>query len=192
MEIKNKHIVILTGKARSGKNASADIVKNYAENKGLKHINLAYGDYIKEYAKRIVNWDGNEETKPRTLLQELGTDIIRKELGNLFFVEKMIDDITVYSYYFDIITISDARFEFEIDEIKKEFDNVVSISVERPNFDNGLTDIQKAHPSETGLDNYDKFDYKVINDKGLKELEENIIKIMEEICNLKTYTYPSL
>ena len=45
-----------------------------------KMISLQYGSYIKEYAKKISNWDGNEETKPRELLQQLGTNIIRKNM----------------------------------------------------------------------------------------------------------------
>lgn len=53
--------------------------------------------YIKEYAKRISDWDGNDETKPRTLLQVLGTDIIRNTIDDKFFINRTIEDIKVYS-----------------------------------------------------------------------------------------------
>lgn len=40
--------------------------------------------------------------------------------------------------------------------------HTVSVRVVRPGFDNGLTDEQKSHPSETELDEY-PFDYVVEN-----------------------------
>ena len=58
-------IYVISGKARHGKDTVALDIKEVYEKKGLKVINLAYGSYIKEYAKRISNWDGSEETKPR-------------------------------------------------------------------------------------------------------------------------------
>lgn len=79
MELRTEEakIIILSGKARSGKDTSMEIIKKKYESLGKKVICLFYASYIKEYAKRISDWDGNDETKPRTLLQVLGTDIIR-------------------------------------------------------------------------------------------------------------------
>ena len=72
-------IFVISGKARHGKDTVALDIKEIYEKKGLRVINLAYGSYIKEYAKKISDWDGKEESKPRELLQELGTDVIRKK-----------------------------------------------------------------------------------------------------------------
>lgn len=172
-------IIIISGKARAGKNTTADFIKDYCDDNNLKSINLAYGDYIKEYAKKISSWDGSDETKPRSLLQELGTDIIRVNFGDEFFINKMIDDIKVYSHYFDVITISDARFPKEIDLIKSNFNDAISVNVIRPNFDNGLSDKEKAHASEIALDNYNNYDYNLLNEADLKSLESKVSKIME-------------
>ena len=49
---------------------------------------------------------------------------------------------------------------------------MVAIHIERPNFDNGLTEEQKNHPSEKDLDDYDKYDYRIINDGTLEELKK--------------------
>lgn len=179
MENKNPKIIILSGKARSGKDTTMNFLNEIYDN----IIQLQYGSYIKEYAKKISNWDGSEETKPRELLQQLGTDIIRKKIDNKFFIKKMIDDIKVYSYFFDIIVISDARFKIEIDDIKNTFKNVITIHIERPNFDNGLTQEQKKHPSEIDLDNYNEFDYKLINDGNLEDLKKKVEKLVEVIEN---------
>ena len=179
MENKNPKIIILSGKARAGKDTTMNFLNEIYNN----IIQLQYGSYIKEYAKKISNWDGSEETKPRELLQQLGTNIIRENIDNKFFVKKMIDDIKVYSYFFDIIVISDARFKIEIDDIKNTFNNVIAVRIERPNFDNGLTLEQKKHPSEIDLDDYNKFDYKLINDGTLEDLKKKVEKLVEVIEN---------
>lgn len=179
MENKNPKIIILSGKARAGKDTTMIFLNEIYNN----IIQLQYGSYIKEYAKKISNWDGSEETKPRELLQQLGTNIIRENIDNKFFVKKMIDDIKVYSYFFDTIVISDARFKIEIDDIKNTFNNVIAVRIERPNFDNGLTLEQKKHPSEIDLDDYNKFDYKLINDGTLEDLKKKVEKLVEVIEN---------
>ena len=179
MENKNPKIIILSGKARAGKDTTMNFLNEIYNN----IIQLQYGSYIKEYAKKISNWDGIEETKPRELLQQLGTSIIRENIDNKFFVKKMIDDIKVYSYFFDTIVISDARFKIEIDDIKNTFNNVIAVRIERPNFDNGLTLEQKKHPSEIDLDDYNKFDYKLINDGTLEDLKKKVEKLVEVIKN---------
>lgn len=111
MELRSEDalIVIFSGKARSGKDTAMNIIREKYEEDNKKVINLQFSSYIKEYAKRISNWDGTDETKPRELLQELGTDIIRNKIDKYFFINRIIDDIKVYSYFFDIIMISDAR-----------------------------------------------------------------------------------
>ena len=181
MEMKDTKILILCGKARSGKDTSASYIKEYCEKKNLKILNLQYSSYIKEYAKKISDWDGSEETKPRELLQTLGTDIIRNKIDENFFVNKLIDDIKVYSFFFDVITISDARFKIEVDTPKDNFKDVFAIQVVRPNFDNGLTEKEKQHRTEIDLDDYDKYDYQIINDGSIEELEEKIKNILEEV-----------
>ena len=179
MENKNPKIIILSGKARAGKDTTMNFLNEIYSN----IIQLQYGSYIKEYAKKISNWDGSEETKPRELLQQLGTNIIRENIDNKFFIKKMIDDIKVYSYFFDTIVISDARFKIEIDDIKNTFNNVIAVRIERPNFDNGLTLEQKKHPSEIDLDDYNKFNYKLINDGTLEDLKKKVEKLVEVIEN---------
>ena len=93
----------------------------------------------------------------------------------------MIGDIKVYSHYFDIITISDARFKVEIDTIKENFAGVIAIKIERPNFDNGLTEEEKKHSTEVDLDDYDSFDYEIINDGSIEDLNNKINELMKVI-----------
>lgn len=175
-------IFVICGKARAGKDTFCSLIRSYYEEKGTKTINLQFSSYVKEYAKKIANWDGDDTSKPRELLQELSTEVIRKKIDPLFFVKRVIGDIKVYSHYFDVITISDARAKVELDSIKENFDNVCVIKVVRPNFDNGLTKKQQQHFTETDLDDYEKIDYTIINDGTIQDMKnkfEDLIKVIK-------------
>ena len=172
-------IFVIAGKARHGKDTVAGYIKDYYENK--KVINLAYGNYIKEYAKKISDWDGSDETKPRELLQELGTEIIRQKIDKDFFVKRICEDILVYSYYFDIITISDARFPDEIEWPKSKFENVISIKVVRDGYDTVLSKKEQKHLTEVALDEYNNYDYVIHNDGTLDDLKNKVFDLVRRI-----------
>ena len=72
------------------------------------------------------------------------------------------------------------RFPSEIEIIKSNFKNVYSINIYGR--ENNLSNNQKNHITETALDNYDKYDYKIKNDSNIKE---NIINILKEILWIK-------
>lgn len=172
-------IFIVAGKARHGKDSTGTFIEKIYGDK--KCINLSFGSYIKEYAKKISDWDGSEDTKPRELLQELGTDVIRNKIDEHFFIKRLCDDIRVYSYYFDIAIITDARFPDEIDTVRDMFDDVVVIKVIRPNFDSPLSSKQQAHRTETALDDYNNYDYVIMNDGSLEDLEKKVLDIVGEV-----------
>lgn len=168
-------IIILSGKARSGKDKVADIIINYY--KDLKVKKLSYAYYLKQYVKSISNWDGEEATKPRELLQNIGIDLIKNKINNKLLINRVIEDIEVYSYFYDVIIITDARLIDEVEDIKNKY-NVITIRI-NSSIDNNLSDIEKNHITEINLDNY-KFDYVIENNYDSK-LEEKVKKIMEEI-----------
>ena len=89
-----------------------------------------------------------------------------------------MEDIKIYSYFFDVIIITDARLVEEVEVPKKLFD-CVTIRLSRN--DNKLTDSQKNHITETNLDDYKKFDYIINNDDGdINNLKLQILKILKE------------
>lgn len=175
---KKVKIIILSGKARSGKDEVGDIIVNYYKNKLVKKLSYAY--YLKQYVKSISNWDGLEDDKPRELLQTIGIDLIKNKIDNKLLINRVIEDIKVYSYFYDIIIITDARLIDEIEDIKKYFNNVITIRINR-DMDNNLTNSEKNHITEIGLDNYNKFDYIINNNDDYNSLRKNIYEILEEL-----------
>ncbi len=173
---RNPKIFLLSGKARSGKNEISKIIERYYSNK--KCITISFGYYIKDYAKRISDWDGSEETKPRELLQRLGIELVRNKIDKRLFIDRILQDIEIFSYFYDIIVISDVRLLDEITILKENYPDSTSIRVVRNNYENNLTEEQKNHLTETDLDNFNDFDYIVNNDDNL---ELKIIEILSEV-----------
>ena len=165
-------IFVLSGKAKSGKNLIADKIENYYKNK--RCIQISYAFYLKNYVKNIYGWSGSEEDKPRELLQKIGIDLIKNKIDSNLLIRRVCEDIKVYSYFYDIIIITDARLKDEIEIPKRLFNNVVTIRIDSIYYDKKMTIEQMNHITETNLDNYDKFDY-IIND--FDKLEEISSKI---------------
>lgn len=182
IEYKNPKIYLIGGKARHGKDTLSSYLKEVYEEKGKKVIVTQLSKYIKYYAREMTGWDLSEESKPREFLQVLGTNIIREALHkDDLFIKRLKDDIEIFSYFYDAIIVSDVRFKKEIDDLRNYFPNLIAIHINRPNFDNGLSEEQKLHKTEIDLDDYNKFDIEVENTtlEKLKESAEKIYTDME-------------
>ena len=173
-------IILLGGKANSGKDSAAEYMGEYYRSRGLDVVNIQIAYYIKMYAKEIAKWDGDNETKPRQLLQDLGTELIRKQIDEYFFIKRIIQDIDIYSRYFDIITISDGRLPEEFAAIKLAYPETVTVHLTRPNFSSRLTKDQKAHVTEALVDEIE-YDYDLINDGSLEDLQMKSIELIRQI-----------
>ena len=176
---RNPKIIILSGKAQSGKNYCASIISDYYGELGLKTIVISYAFYLKVYAKNVLGWDGNEKTKPRDFLQQVGVELIKNNINPNMLVDRIIDDIKVYSYFYDVIVINDARFVDEIDVVKNNFSNVFVIHIDGK--ENSLTDAQRCHSTETGLDDYNDYDSVIMNNCSRDELKDKIYNVLEEV-----------
>ena len=184
MEIKRRKptIYLIGGKAKHGKDTFSSFLKEVYESNGKEVIVTQLSKYIKYYAREMTGWNLTEEDKPRELLQQLGTNVIREQLGkDDLFINRMIDDFDVYSCFYDAIIVSDVRFKKEILDIKKAHPEAISVHMFRPNFDNGLTEEQKKHRTEIDLDDFNDFDEEIINTTfdNLKEDAKRIYKKYE-------------
>ena len=135
------------------------------------------------FAQELTDWDGNPETKPRQLLQDLGTGIIREKLGrNDFFVKRIDEDFDVYNEYVNTVMVDDVRLPIEMDYYLERYpERIKTIHIIRPDFENDLTGKQRQHVTEIGLDNYDKYDYTIMNDGTLDDLREKVCALIEGI-----------
>ncbi|MEE3342943.1 MAG: hypothetical protein VZS44_02515 [Bacilli bacterium] len=181
IERKNIIVFCICGKAGSGKGVVANKLKESYTKKEYKVIISPYTKYLKKYASEILGEEITENNKPRTFLQKFSKEVIKEKLGyKNFFINRQLEDISIYQYYFDIIIISDVRFPKEIECIKDKGYKTISIGVIRENYDNGLTDTEKKDITETALDNYNKYDFIIKND-GKKDLTKEISGIIRKV-----------
>lgn len=172
-------IYLIAGKARSGKDTTSKIMQKVLEENGIKTCFCPISKYIKHYAKDYFGWDGLDETKPRDLLNYLGTEVIRKKLNHPeFFVDRTLQDVEVLEEFFDALIVPDIRFLIEIEKIKEKYPDTCVIRVERPNFESPLTGEQQKYIIETALDDYKDYDYYIVNDDTKEKLEEKVRKIL--------------
>lgn len=173
---KEPYIFLITGKAGHGKSYLAKLIKEDLPNA----IILQTSFYLKYYAEKITDWNGDESTKPRTLLQELGAELIRKKLDSPdFLVNRLAEDISVMSYYQRYFIVDDIRLESEITYLKKQFEKVITIKIERYNHNSLLTTDQQNHSTEQDFDY--AFDY-IINNQN-DNLKDKISKLVKETLN---------
>lgn len=170
-------IYLVAGKSGSGKGEVAEIIKEYYLSQNKKAIITEFSKYLKMYAKEVIGWDG-ENPKPRQFLQDLGVTIRENMDMPLFFINRMMEDIKIYTLYFDVVIISDVRLPEEIEEFKKKYQNVYSIYVVNQFAQSTLSLEQQMHPTETALENYGNFDITITND-NINVLDNRVINFIE-------------
>ena len=179
--------ILISGKAGSGKDMTAQFMKEALEKHGKKVLIIKYGDAVKWVLRDYFNWDGKKDTVGRTLLQHIGTDVVRAVHPN-FWTGIVVGLLQTFEPYndFDIALVPDARFPNEVDIALQELKGCVATRIERQNPDGTpwinpvLTEDQQNHPSETSLDHY-AFDYIIHNDEGLDVLKESAYTLLEDL-----------
>ena len=142
------------------------------ENLGKNVLIIHYAYFLKVLCRDFFGWDGNKDSVGRTILQVVGTDKGRYRNPNVW-VNMTIEFIKAFGQDYDYILIPDCRFRNELDRLKKEKFDVFTLWVHRKEFDNGLTEDQKNHPSETGLLDY-KFDHVISVESKMWKLKDAV------------------
>ena len=172
-------VFLLSGKSGSGKDALANIMANKLEEHGCRTLILHFADLVKYYASQYYGWDGEKNEEGRSLLQKIGTTILRGY--NQDYWTKIIGEfLAAISKYdeFDVAFVPDARFPNEIEVVQDYNPQAITIRIERynkygaPYINPNFTTEQLKHASEVSLDNYGYFDYIVENrSDGLDDLD---------------------
>lgn len=171
-------VITISGKAQAGKDTTAKLLKDQLNSEQRSVVVMHYADLLKYQAKTLFGWNGNKDKVGRTLLQHLGTDIVRKKNPN-YWVDYLVGVLKMYDGEWDYVLIPDARFPNEIECMKKNFD-CISLHITSVPYGSMLTEEQMNHPSETALDDYD-FDYAILNDRTEEGLTKAVKDFLEEV-----------
>lgn len=172
-------VIVISGHARHGKDTLARMMKDYLEACDNNVLITHFGDFLKYICKTLFDWDGKKDDAGRSLLQYVGTEIIRKQQPD-FFADFLVNILNLFPNEWDYVLIPDCRFPNEITCFRENGFDVRHIRIHRPNFDSGLNKQQLNHPSETALDNYSA-DYYVLNDSTRENLKDKALEIINKI-----------
>ena len=211
-----RHIIAIAGFKGSGKDTIGEILKKkygFASTsfaKSLKNALCAMFGWQPHMMEGISPesrqwreqpdpyWSAqfNRNITPRNMMQEFGTEVVRGNLLDSFWISATKKELVNISYPKSVV-VTDARFRNELNMIRSL--NGITIRVvrntepawfaqaERVNKHSGwikkallwiYPQVRKIHPSERDWIGYD-FDYIVYNNGTLADLEKQIDQIMD-------------
>jgi len=165
-------LIGLVGKLQSGKTSVANIIKEIKPS----IVKVSFADLLKEMVfnaglcTKEELW-GEKTAFSRLMLQKIGTEIIRKQVSENFWVDAMEKEIKLYSN----VIIDDVRFLNEA-EMVKSFDGTL-LKITRPDIIREGN--ENNHLSETEQDSI-YFNYEIINDGSLNDLKDKSIDLLKK------------
>lgn len=164
-------VILISAKARAGKDVSAVILKVLLEKADKRVLIIHYADYLKFFCKEHLGFTSKEAPGGRELLQHFGTDVVRKNYQDTW-VDMMVALLKGIHTEYDYVIIPDVRFPNEIEKIKENFD-CITLRIVRSNFETVLSKEEQEHVSETALDDYE-FEHVIFNNGTLDDLGESL------------------
>lgn len=144
-------VILISGKAGSGKDTAAQMLRHIYEDCGKRVLVTHFADLVKYIARAYFGWDGQKDEAGRALLQRVGTDEVRRAEPGFWccFISRLL---SIYHDRWDYVIIPDARFQNEVSgETWTGFDTV-HLRVVRERSPCALRGKTAEHISETGLD----------------------------------------
>lgn len=171
----NKNLILLHGKARSGK---GEVAKRLCEKFG--YTELGFADYLKELAVEVFGWTPDEVYRNRTpesryFLQLLGNEIGRAK--DIDFWVKHLDKKIEGKYKDKKIVISDLRYKNEAQWGLNKGGELWLIK--RPDAET-LIESNPEHASEHDLENWKIWMHVIENNSSLENLYEKVDSIILE------------
>ena len=188
-------IILISGKAQHGKDTCGKFFDTELRVKGFSTQIIHFGDALKYVCSQYYNWSGEKDEVGRSLLQLVGTEIVRRKDEHFWtdFVGRL-----AHTFNCDYVIIPDWRFEEEHERLLQWFDfnDIITIRVERyekweegeqiPFVNEAMTLSQLHHRSEIELDNY-PCHYHIVN-TTLEKLEQSVNYILEEVEPTPAFT----
>lgn len=168
------NVIMISGKARNGKDCFASFLEKELKSRGQKPLNIHFADFLKFFCQHYLGWNGNKDIDGRRILQETGS--LFRESYEDAWVDIMIGFLRGAKSSYDWVLIPDVRYPNEIEKLKtlrpELIDELYVVRVERPNYENDLTREQRQHESEISLDDYPFSSY-YLNIGSLDIMEQN-------------------
>lgn len=171
-------IITISGRAQNGKDTVAGFLSDQLTELGKRVLIAHYADLVKYVCRTFFGWDGRKDECGRTLLQYVGTDIVRKNNPD-YWVCFLLDMLDFFGDNWDFVIIPDTRFPNEIEMLRRDGYEVDHLRIIRSGFNSSLTEEQKHHASETALDDVTP-DHVIYNNGTLDYLSDCVAEYIKE------------
>lgn len=176
-------VICISGKAGSGKDTTAELIRAFLEDDGYKVLITHYADLVKYVCKNFLAWDGKKDEFGRRMLQYVGTEFFRDKKSKDYWVNFVADCLDLVKELYDFVIIPDARFENEINVLSSRGYKVFYVNIERPDREEMRKDLE-CHSSESGIKEIVP-DFNLVNDGSVVDL---VRKVQNLVSKLKTGT----
>jgi hypothetical protein len=177
------YIIAFCGKARSGKNTAAEMVRNHLSDSKIYVHEMSFAAQLKLLAKDLFKWRGDKTMYPvevkdrgRNLLINIGKAM--REIRPSVWVDYVATEINERCLLSNdhLFLITDARFQNEISILKStSVDKVITVRLDRKSGGENIDD-----PSEKDLDGY-TYDYIIEAESGeLDTINQQLYLILEQ------------
>ena len=114
MRTRKTVVVLVAGKAGSGKSTVSEILDQKLKELGMDNLQYGFADPIKYVAKAFFGWDGQKDEKGRRLLQQIGA--VGREYDQNIWVKHFLNQLDRRAGMFpkNFALISDWRFPNEL------------------------------------------------------------------------------
>lgn len=179
-------IIALGGKARHGKNTTAQIIRDTLEEDEIEVLFESFAKGVKEEAL-AAGWNGLKDEAGRALLNEIGQN--RRSRDPLYWVRQCFSRIESQNDPSRVWVIVDCRYTNEADFVRQHGGllwRVRRISPDGSDYDNGLGEAQKNHASEVDLDEYPGFSL-IIEASSVEGLRGQVRAALRKIDPRRTW-----
>ena len=177
-------LLLLSGKARSGKDTFAELVREEVE-LGNTDIHtdvaiLAFADILKDVCRRNHYYEN--KTEDRDILINIGDDMRQIDLH--VFARPIAHLATIYlKMGYKLIIVTDVRYKDEYDFMDENVEaDVITVQVSSPFDLQGVSEFAKKHPTENLKmePHYNIFLPEITND-NYKEIKKKIRNFINTI-----------
>ena len=178
------HIILISGKSNSGKTCVAKIIESTLINKNKYTIRCSLSTYIRKVAKEDYYWNGIDTLESRKFMAEsyrIGTEFYPYHMARRVWER----DIKPYANKDTIVIVESFREKVNYDYFcslinEGLIDKVITVRVDRPNFNVSQDKDMENHVSESDVDNFN-FDCVIMNSGSVDELEEMVEDMIGDV-----------
>lgn len=178
-----RKVILIGGKAGSGKNTVANLMKEHLEAKGKKVLILGNGDKVREYAKKYFNLvDYKASSEGRRIMLGI-TDMMYDLYPNYY--DKITEKTIMEANDVDVFIITDWRYACTYEYLQQnDFLELTAIYLKREGKYKYTKEITQ-NKSETGVELRPYVDYFIYNNNAtLDTLRQCVVQYLEVLFNV--------